>query len=118
MVNTTLFVSAAISSAIHAAAILWTQPPLPYAIFLAAGCVTGLWNHGTTSDLAKWSDRTMMWTGLPLTFFIAPTPALQVLTLCIVPAYGTAKRFRCTAAHVAAHILITFIHLQILAFPR
>jgi hypothetical protein len=118
MVNPTLFVSAILCSALHSAAILWYQPPLPYTIFLASACATSMWNHGTTSTLAKWSDRAIMGIGLPVTFALAPTSALQALTVDIMLVYGLAKHRQSTPLHIVAHILITFINLQILASIR
>lgn len=50
-----------------------------------------------------------------MTVLIVPTPALQALTLCIIPVYGLAKYRHSTPLHIVAQLLITFINLQNLA---
>jgi len=115
MVNPTLARSALVISVIHAIGFAALQPSIPYALFLAAGCGTSVWNHATTSEIAKWADRGVMGIGTVLTMIIAPTPLEQALMLLTVAAYTAAKKCGSNHAHILSHGLITFINLRIMA---
>lgn len=115
MVNVTLARSAIAVSFIHAVGFALFQPSGPYTLFLTAGCATSVWNHATTSEIAKWADRSAMGIGTVLTLLIAPTPFEQALMLLTVIAYAVAKQAQSTNTHMVAHALITFINLRIMA---
>ena len=115
MVNHTLALSATAVSIIHAASFLFFTPPLAYAAFLTAGCGTSVWNHATTSEIAKWADRATMGVGTVLTLLIAPNPFFQAAMLLTVVAYGAGKWMGSTKLHMTSHALITFINIGIMA---
>lgn len=113
--NHTLALSATAISIVHAISFAALTPPLAYVAFLTAGCGTSIWNHATTSEIAKWADRATMGVGTVLTLLIAPSPFFQALMLLTVIAYGAGKYFESTKLHMLSHALITFINIGIMA---
>jgi hypothetical protein len=63
--NPTLFTTSCIMLAGHLILVLcFSHSPLPLLIMYVLGPLTSVWNHGTTSEIAKWSDRCVMTIGL------------------------------------------------------
>lgn len=58
-----LFGTAYLMLLVHGVAVLF-RAPLALRISYIVGPLTGMWNHGTTSELAKWADRVAMTAGL------------------------------------------------------
>ena len=98
MANHVLFASSLFFGFLHLALILFFQPvPLLFSYGVLCGVFSSLWNHGSTSDIAKWSDRIMMVVGAVVDFaYLAavPTPSKLLLASLIVAAivgYAGAK---------------------------
>ena len=118
----------------HLLAVLDFEGPLLLQWSYMCGPSTSVWNHGTTSRLAVWSDRAMMTMGCLLDFYfmatlaVSRTVVLLALNVAAVTAYVLAKRItktsagqasmyvRATACHVMAHALVTCSHCVMLYF--
>lgn len=68
MVNTILCVSSLVFMIVHQC-LFWYVPSFPQ-LWLYQICLwTSIWNHGTTSFVAKWSDRLMVYIGITHSFY-------------------------------------------------
>lgn len=82
MANPVLFASSLFFAFLHLALILYFQPPLAFSYCILCGVFSSVWNHGTTSDVAKWSDRGMMAVGAIVdSAYIAAVPTASRLLL-------------------------------------
>ena len=75
------------------------------------GIVTSLWNHGTTSSMAKWSDRVVMYVGCLSDFLFC----LHHLVFCpflliYVTCYILAKCEQKNGFHITTHVVATGLH--------
>jgi hypothetical protein len=111
MVNYALFKSATACSAMQIAAILYSQPPPLYSLFLLGGIATSLLNHATTSRIWRGIDRSYMTIGIPITFLIAPQAILQAAPFIAASLYLLGKRW--ASLHIAAHIAISATNICI-----
>ena len=69
MANPVLFASSLFLAFIHLALILAQQPlPRVFSFTVLCGTFSSIWNHGTTTEVAKWSDRSMMAVGAVVDF--------------------------------------------------
>lgn len=100
-------------------------------VSMVAGILTSVWNHGTTSTLAKWSDRVMISIGALIDGY---TIALNMtgrsaqlcswLLLSSVLTYLLSKAVRNTSLtsissnvlHAFAHVMITCCHVLMVEF--
>ena len=95
MANQVLLLSAIISSLCHMYALVKTKhlPSTYYISFIMLALGTSIWNHATTSELAKWSDRITMGCGTIITYNIAPVQAYFGMPVVILSYFG-AKIFK------------------------
>ncbi len=114
MANSTLCCIAAICTLLHLLTMLVYTPPLLYASFILLALTTSILNHGFTSLILKYLDRTVMTLGIPVTLWMAPTLLLQGLTALVGLVYFFGKSYGSTMMHAVAHFLITFINIRIL----
>lgn len=112
MANSVLLMSGAYASLLHFVSFLYYGTPLPHVAFQTASCLTTVWNHGTTSDVAKWSDRAMM--AAAVLYHLRYDPAWFVVWTA-VPAYFAAKATGDDRWHIAAHAAATWGNLNALA---
>ena len=78
--------------------------------------MTSIWNHSSTSELAKWSDRITMGCGTIIIYTIAPVEAIYYTMPVIIGTYGLAKKMNNSILHIVTHIGITYINIYILAY--
>lgn len=78
---------------VHAVAVcVFGQAPVALQISYIVGPLTGMWNHATTSEYAKWTDRSVMLVGLCIDLAYLQTRVLS--WVCLIGAlvlYGGAK---------------------------
>lgn len=93
-------------------------------VVYSAGLSTSLWNHATTSWLAKNSDRLMMVSGVIFDVvylnemsinFIKKIYILLLLVLSIVN-YIISKSYNMTLFHVFSHLILTLCHYFLIQF--
>ncbi len=118
MANKTLLNSSLCSLTCHILAILMSiqLPPVPYIGFVFFGLGTSVWNHYTTSDIAKWIDRITMGFGVVITYLVAPLHIFKYILFVIVGSYGIAKIYKNNISHLIAHLCITCINVYIILF--
>jgi hypothetical protein len=120
MANPVLLYSSAVVTLLHLIGVLYANGNAPAWIvaYMLTGCATSIWNHGTTSELAKWSDRGAMYFGTCATYWNTSHSRLYLALVPMIVAYVAAKRWALVEAHIAAHAIITLINLKILAEYR
>jgi hypothetical protein len=130
MANQRLFRSALVCGFIHFLAIAYWNGPTILLIIYGFGAGTSIWNHGVTSEYAKWADRMMMAVGalMDMLWILAYTNELQrcsglSMLACAVGLYFLEKlnSFRKWPVpqdflHQSSHYLITINHLFLLYF--
>ena len=114
MANSTLCCTAVTCTLLHLLTMLVYTPPLIYATFILLALMTSILNHGFTSPILKYLDRTVMIVGIPVTLWMAPTLSLRILTGLVAAVYFLGKTRESTFLHAIAHFLITFINIRIL----
>ena len=116
MANKILLASTLCSTICHLTAFLLSVqlPPTPYIIFIVIALITSIWNHSTTSELAKWSDRIIIGCGAVITYTIAPLNTIYFILPIAVGSYGLAKKMNNCIPHIIAHISLTGINMYIL----
>jgi hypothetical protein len=112
MANDRLFRSGALALLVHLAGFWAHQPPPAHIAFITAGCLTTLWNHGTTTEAAKWGDRLMM--AACVLYHLRYEPRLIVLWTA-VPAYFAAKITGDDRWHLVSHACATWGNLNAMA---
>ena len=60
MANPKLLFSSGINGLIIISALTYFQLWVPSSFLYVSGILTSLWNHGYTSELAKWADRVVI----------------------------------------------------------
>lgn len=138
MTNRVLYFTSWVMMMLHYAAVglFFRSSPVLLQWLYLCGPWTSAWNHGTTSFVAKWADRSLMAVGCVLDIyfvcsllisFIPPLPAIFVLANIAMAllAYACAKRTasapipdkaRQNAFHSMAHAFITAANLSLLYF--
>lgn len=116
MANKVLLISALCSTISHLTAfvLLAQLQSIPYIIFIVFALITSIWNHSTTSELAKWSDRITMGCGTIIIYAITQVEAIYYIMPVIIGIYGLAKKMNNNILHILAHISITCINIYIL----
>jgi hypothetical protein len=119
MANKVLLLSALISSLCHIYALVKTEqlPPVYYTSFIMLALGTSIWNHRTTSEIAKWSDRITMGCGTIITYTIAPDQAYFGMPVIFLSYFG-AKIFKHNIFHICAHTSITAINMYIILYGK
>lgn len=126
MANYILLISSMVCGVIHLAYILYSfifrTPFLPKCVFMTymIGILTSIWNHGSTSQMAKWIDRIWIYFGVLIDihlclFVISP----QYMMGCIIAysvCYIVAKKTKYTIFHVGTHIWATLLHIYIVQY--
>ena len=131
MANPRLFCSALFLGLVHILMLVWDRHcPRVLAISLVLAVFTSIWNHGVTSDVAKWADRCMIGAAAGLDYyyllFVIPhassRPLLAVMSTSIL-AYFSAKMvlramrmeagimWQADMPHLCAHILQTICNV-------
>jgi glucose dehydrogenase len=85
-------------------------PPLALQLTYVLGALAGVWNHGTTSAAARWTDRIAMVVGLGVDLYYVATrlaregdrAAVVCLLALAVLAYASAKCASSSAASASA----------------
>ena len=144
MANPRLCVSATLLGLLHVLGLLLFPCPRVYAITLVLAVATSVWNHGTTSECAKWSDRlTIAWATVVTTGYVVYVlpdthplrdEMLSTMSAGILAYFGAKhllQRHRdgttgrasvstpshpwwCDAPHVCAHVTQTLCNLAII----
>ena len=94
-------------------------------LFYAFGIFTSLWNHGSTSDKAKWCDRISMFVGIFIDFSIIVSSKsilwYSFLLATPVALYLTAKKLERHEKHIqrnlfhsGSHFFLTVLHINLI----
>ena len=131
MANSVLFKTSFFFGLIHFIAMYLYQETVPrvYCTILTIGILTSLWNHGTTSEVAKWGDR--LWIALGVLndlyhisiFSYRPNSliVLSVIVLAIVCYFrakfheGKKDFISRDFCHASCHMVATAAHVTIIA---
>ena len=118
MANKLLLNSSLCSLTCHILAIIMSiqLPPIPYIGFVFFGLGTSVWNHYSTSEIAKWIDRLTMVSGVFVTYLVAPLYVFKYVLMVIIGTYGIAKLYNSNISHIIAHACITCINVYILFY--
>ena len=117
--NRFLFYSSLVYGVFLIAALL-VFPVSDYTLVLVilAGILTSLWNHGSTSIVARTCDRMVMILGAGLVFALCVQIKhvnirllLLLLLLTTIGLYGATKLTDSTACHFTAHTVLTGIFI-------
>ena len=131
MANSILLKTSCFFGLVHFIAMYLYQETVPrlYCTILTIGILTSIWNHGTTSELAKWGDR--LWIALGVIsdvyhislFTYRPNSSIvfSVITLAII-CYFRAKSHEKKNepllrdfCHSSCHMIATAAHVTIIA---
>lgn len=139
MANPTLFATSCIMLAGHLILVcLMSNSPLPLLVIYVVGPLTSVWNHGTTSDIAKWSDRCVMTLGLGIDLWFlshdisGAWPRITMVALflswalvlffggkvCMKRSDDTKEDILESLPHAIAHICILLSHVCMLYYYR
>ena len=88
---------------------LHASTPTPLVISYVLGPLTSIWNHGTTSTWAKWTDRITMTAGFLLDLHYCHSSTILLLLFTSILAYLYAKHTH-IAWHVLAHACVCLAH--------
>ena len=120
MANSVLFTSSLFLGFLHMVLIVLYQPVPPIlALTITCGTFSSIWNHGVTSEIAKWTDRGIMVIGTAVDFIyiivIPDTEAQRTLLLALLSTalagYSLAKNtVGGNLPHLLAHICLSFTH--------
>jgi hypothetical protein len=69
MAHPLLLISSLTMTIPHFVAVQWFSGPFILQLAYLSGLLTSVWNHGTTSMVALWSDRLMMMIGCGIDFY-------------------------------------------------
>lgn len=134
MANSALLASALFCGAFHIWVLTVSQintSTKTWTCAVIGGILTSIWNHASTSELARWLDRCTIAVGVCLDVYIlsSATPnqmsresvlalgGCRTALLAALGLYFTAKSFEHTcwkrrdACHVGAHVLATILHV-------
>ncbi len=114
MANQRLFHSALVCATIHGLGIFVYVPHPLYAAFLLCCVGASLANHGLTSSVAKWVDRSCMYVGVPITLWLAPQHVVRIFTLGAGGVYMLGKYSNSSILHSISHGMITSVNILIL----
>jgi hypothetical protein len=109
MANDRLFRSGALALLVHLVGFWAHQPPPTHIAFITAACLTTLWNHGSTTAVAKWGDRLMM--GACVLYHLRYEP-YRIVVWSAVPAYFAAKITGNDHWHMVSHACATWGNLN------
>lgn len=108
-----LLYSSVVCGGIH---LVYPSQLVVHRVAMISGVMTSIWNHGTTSPIAKWTDRGMM--------IVAAIVHVRMyhhylpIMYCIV-AYLLAKivpdKTAGNAIHASTHVVATIYNLRILS---
>jgi hypothetical protein len=117
MANIDLFLTSYLMLVIHSFAIFIFQPPFIIFIIYIIGPIVSVWNHGTTSIIAKFIDRSVMVFGylidMAYIYKIKNIYVLFLIHLSII-CYFISKLTNIISFHLLAHIIIIITHIIIL----
>ena len=109
MVNHWLCVSAiAILAPAHFWAVIhFRHAPMVLRVLYIVGPLTSVWNHGSTSHIARWADRIAMAVGciIDCCFIMPLHPAYAALC------YFIAKKTSSNWVHTLSHVLVSVAHV-------
>lgn len=112
MANTLLFHTSLLCTLIQMVACALTDPPLTLHLTVIVGCCTSLWNHGSTSATARYTDRAAMCVGLIIDLYTTTPARAACLCLCVL-GYAAGKAAHTPLPHAAAHGLLTGYHVYV-----
>jgi hypothetical protein len=119
MANKDLFLTSYLMLIVHSFAIFIYQPPFIIFITYIIGPLVSVWNHGTTSIIAKFIDRFIMIFGYLIDLlYIYKLKNIYILIsihLAII-CYFIAKITKNTSFHLLSHIIIIFTHILLLYY--
>ena len=119
MANINLFLTSYLMLIAHTFAIFIYQPPFIIFIIYIIGPLVSVWNHGTSSIIAKFIDRFTMVIGYLIDLiYIYKLNNIYVLILIhlSVICYFISKITKLTTFHLIAHIIIILTHLLLLYY--
>ncbi len=105
------------------ALVLWPHTPHVFAVSITSAIFTSIWNHGFTSEVAKWADRVMIGVAATLDMhYMLVLPYSYVNSACMgltwfaIMMYFMAKCARNDRFHVLSHFLQTVCHVIMIGF--
>lgn len=125
MANPLLFRSACLLGSLHVVLVLLYEIPFFLALAYLCAVATSVWNHGTTSGLAKWTDRfTIVCAVIVDSMYIAVMPAAQLCLGAVLVVAGVSCYFMAKAAirsgqsgdpyHVLSHCFGTVLNIIVI----
>jgi hypothetical protein len=127
--NPVLFQSSLFLGLLHVIAVVHFYPGIWIALVYLGGVITSLLNHGLTSKVAKWTDRSWMTMGVitDILFILSiPLVAIRVKGIALVVAYvslyfiakylvsKSKDKQKGNLPHILTHILATLTHIWLL----
>ena len=121
MANPLLFKSSLICGGIHVLLVIGWGAPFLLSLCYTIGVITSIWNHGTTSELAKWSDRVFIAIAvivdivymffLPLiSLFIAISTISFSVVLFLMAKKEIKNGKSGNPFHLGSHVVATILH--------
>ena len=108
--NQVLFWSMFITAEITCLFIKYTTNRIIVFVYIS-GVLTSLWNHGTTSKVAKICDRVMMITGSLVNLYYMTCLLSLYLWMYAITCYIISKRFNLLEYHVYSHVYVSLLHI-------
>jgi len=112
MGNTTLFLSSLFFGFIHIRILQEYTHSEIYNILILTGVMTSIINHGTSSRIAKISDRIVMVIGFVTDVSLSSNTQILWMAACM---YYLSKRYNTVLLHVLAHYFLTLHHFLLLS---
>ncbi len=115
MANSILFQSSIVCTVIHLPfLIVYVYVNYLHSLFILTALCSSILNHGFTSEWFKWFDRSVMYVGFVITWYMTHTNNLKIMNVCIPVAYYLSKRHNSIPYHIVSHLLITAINICIM----
>lgn len=114
--NKRLLISTFVHGGVHLCMMYVYAPHYIYCLYVVCGVATSVWNHGCTSQIARWTDRGVMVVAVlfHLLYF-----GNRYLTTCIVSTFLLSKLQTCTVCrdvlHIATHSCATVSNFHVFA---
>lgn len=121
MTNYVLFLSSLFLGWMHMIGMVFSSTPTLFKLTVVTGVFASIWNHGTTTDIAKWLDRLLMIMGAIIDTIYANTIVelrdqrfvLNMLLVFAIGGYLLAKKF-IKGAHLFAHVMLSIFHFIVM----
>ena len=108
--NQVLFWSSFITAGITCFFIKYTTNRIIVVVYISS-TLTSLWNHGTTSRIAKISDRTMQVVGALVYLYHKPSLLSLFFWMYSMICFIISKRFNLLEYHMYSHVYASLLHI-------